>query len=321
MTFLVLVSVAPPTVTPAAPPYDSRYLWFESWDGAVTVPIPLDGLHEIIGQRGLLGLGVNPSELATASTPGVPGSRVVDVIQPERPVAIPLAFLADDQVSLWATVQKVRDLTDPTRGMTAEGNFRLVCASSSGTRRLGLAYQSGLEGEDIERYGADQAVLVCTAPMPFAEDRDEKSVEFEVAPTPRPFLTAVPGTTRPWGTIGIVSGQVLSGATPVELTSAVPVWPVLEIDGPGDSVLMTGSNGLRIDIPDGLGSDETLRYVTDPRHRSVRINGELAAGRVARGSRLAPFNLGTTTIEATIPAATATTKLRLTYRPMHRSLW
>lgn len=321
MTFFILASVAaaPPVVV--TPPYDSRALQFESWDGEVVMPIPLDGFAEMIGQRGMLGLGVAPTDLATEGTPGVAGSRIVDVIERDRPIAMPLAFLADEQADLWDVVQRLRDLTDPTHGMTQDGNFRLVCSSSSGTRQLNLGYRSGLEGEDLERYGVDQAVLDLLAPMPYAEDREDKTIPFQLGTVSRPFLSSAPGTDRPWGSLQLTSSTIAGAATPVEMFSSVPVYPTIEITGPADSVLITGANGLRIDVPGGVEEGETLRIVTDPRHKSIRLNGALAAGRLARGSRLRPFSRGTTLVDVTVPGATDETLLQLTWRGLHRSLW
>lgn len=315
MTFYVLASVNPAPPVPVDE-YDSRRLWLESWDGDVVLPVPLDNLpHALIGQRGFLGLGVNPSDIVTAGTPGVPGSRVVDVIQAERPVALPLAFLADNQTDLWATVQTVRDLTDPARVMTPDGNFRIICASASGTRQLSLAYRSGLEGEDVEIYGTDRAVLDCVAPMPYAADRFDQTQVFRVAADTAPFLGGI------WGDIYLSSSSVAGEATPVEMQSSVPVYPVIEITGPADSVLITAENGLRIDVPLGVPGGSTLRIVTDPRDKSIRLDGDLAAGMLARGSRLMPFGLGATLVDVDAPGATSATLLRLTWRGLHRSLW
>lgn len=320
MTFFVLATVTAAPSTPVALPYDSRRLWFESWDGDVVMPIPLDGIAEMIGQRGMLGLGVAPTDLATEGTPGVAGSRVVDVIERDRPVAMPLAFLADEQADLWDVVQRLRDLTDPTRGMTEDGNFRLVCTSASGTRQLNLGYRSGLEGDDLEHYGTDRAVLDLLAAMPYAEDRQDQTIPFQLVSVPRPFLS-IAGTDHPWGTRQLSSSKIAGEATPVRMFSSVPVYPVIEITGPADSVLITGANGLLIDIPAGVPAGQTLRIVTDPRRKSIRLNGALAAGMIARGSRLQPFSRGTTLVDVTAPGATADTLLRLTWRGLHRSLW
>jgi hypothetical protein len=316
VTFFILATVQSVS-TPPKPEYDSRRLWLESWDGSVVMPVPMDNLpHEMIAQRGILGLGV----LATEGTPGVAGSRVVDVIERDRPIALPLAFIADTQTELWATIQQLRDLTDPTHGMTPDGNFRIVCSSASGVRQLNLAYRSGLEGEDLEYYGTDRAVLDLLAPLPYAQDREDQTIPFQLVSVPRPFLST-PGTDHPWGTRQLSSSTIAGAATPVEMFSSVPVYPVIEITGPADSVLITGANGLRIDIPGGVPAEQTLRIVTDPRHKSIRLDGALAAGMLARGSRLRPFSRGTTLVDVTAPGATSDTLLRLTWRGLHRSPW
>lgn len=321
MTFFVLASVGSAPSLPSTE-YDSRRLWLESWDGEVVLPVPLDNYpHALVGQRGFLGLGVNPSNIETAGTPGVAGSRVIDVIRTERPVALPLAFLADDQRDLWATIQAVRDLTDPARGMTPDGNFRLICSSSSGTRQLSLAYRSGLEGEDGEYDGTDTAVLDCVAPMPFAADRFDQTRTFRLASTLVPFL-APAGTDFPWGTRQLSPSTVAGMATPVEMFSAVAVYPVIEITGPADSVLIEApTSGLRIDVPSGVPDGSTLRIDSDPRSKSIRLDGALAAGMLARGSRLVPFDLGVTLVNVSAPGATSDTVLRLTWRGLHRALW
>jgi hypothetical protein len=320
VTFFILATVQS-TSTPPQPEYDSRRLWLESWDGSVVMPVPMDNLpHEMIAQRGILGLGVAPTDLATEGTPGVAGSRVVDVIERDRPIALPLAFIADTQVDLWATIQQLRDLTDPTRDMTADGNFRLVCASSSGTRQLNLAYRSGLEGDDLEYYGTDRAVLDLLAALPYAQDREDQWRDFRLAVDPMPFLSP-PGTDNPWGTLQLAPSSIAGADTPVEMFSSVPVYPVIEITGPADSVLIEGENGLRIDVPTGVLAGQTLRIVTDPRHKSIRLDGALAAGKLARGSRLRPFSRGTTLVDVTAPGADSDTLLRLTWRGLHRSPW
>ena len=320
MTFFVLASVVAAQPPPDAD-YESRRLWLESWDGAQVMPVPLDDLpHELIGQRGMLGLGVAPTDLATQGTPGVAGSRVVDVIERDRPVALPLAFIADRQADLWDTLQRLRDLTDPTNTMTEDGNFRLCCASGSGTRQLSLAYRSGLEGEDTERHGTDVVVIDAVAPQPYAEDRFDQTKTFRLGTTLMPFLAAA-GTDYPWGTRQLSPSSVADADTPFEMFSAVPVFPVFELTGPADSVLITAGNGLRIDVPDGIADGSTLRIVTDPRHKTIRLDGALAAGMLARGSRFVPFPLGVTLVDVDAPGASADTLLRLTWRGLHRGLW
>jgi len=320
-SFFVLASVRPAPRHEPAPPYDTRRLWLESWDGRTVIPLPRDVVRKgTIALRGMLGLGTNPSELITTATPGIAGSRVVDLVQRERPVALPLGWLGDTQAELWAARQAVRDLTDPLRGMTPDGNFRLVCSSASGTRQLNLAYRSGLEDEDTEYPGWDQAVIDAIAPSPYAEDREEQAVTYRMTQPAIPFLAAA-GTDAPWGTRQLVSSRIADSETRVSMASAVPVYPTVEITGPADSVLITSDAGLRIDVPDGVAEGSTLRIVTDPRYKAIRLDGAIAAGSLARGSRLVPFPLGTSTISVSAPGADESTTLRLSWRGLHRELW
>jgi hypothetical protein len=70
-----------------------------------------------------------------------------------------------------------------------------------------------------------------------------------------------------------------------------------------------------------VAAGSTLRIVTSPRRKSVRLNGAPAAGLVARGSVLQPFTIGPNLLSVTAPGATDVTSLRLVWRGMYRSLW
>lgn len=323
MTFFTLVTVHVPTPTPPVGALDeSRAVWLESWTGDRVVPVSLypDG-GRLLAQRGMFGLGVNPSDVTRHATPGMAGSVVAEVSYPERPVTLPLALLGSDQGDLWTRLQALRDLTDPARDMTPDGSFRLVVSSPSGVRQLGLVYASGLEGQDTEWHGSDRVVLDCLAPQPYAEDRATSAREFRLVTTLDPFLVGY--TTpddEPWPR-RLSPSIIMGSGNPVEMASAVPVYPVLDVTGPADSLLITSDTGLRIDVPEGVPPGSLLHLVTDPRRKSVRLDGELAAGRLARGSRFTPFPLGATVLSVTAPGATGTTSLRLSWRGLHRSLW
>lgn len=322
MTFFILATVQAPPPPEPVEVYDSRSFWIENMDRSLAVPVSLDGaMLPVLAQRGMLGLGVNPSEVTVSSSPGVPGGVAGEVHYGTRPVALPLLFVGEDdtQAALWRAVQLVRDITDPAR-MTPDGNFRMVCSSASGTRQLGLVYRGGLEGEDEEQFGVDRAVLDCVAPQPFAEDREDVSREFRLGSGVTPFL-APAGTDHPWGTRQLAPSTVIGSGMSVEMTSHTAVYPQIEIDGPADSVLITADTGLRIDVPAGVGAGDTLRIVMDPRAASIRLNGVPAAGMLARGSRRVPFVPGPNLIDVSVPGATSATRLRLSWRGKYRSLW
>lgn len=315
MSFFVLASVQQPP--PVEPPQKSpRRWWLESWDGSRV--LMLDNPWSL--QAGSTGLDVAPTEVFTASMPGVAGSAAVDVVTLERPMVLVLNLFTN-QLGEWGgfteqmeRLELLRQITDPTRGMTRDGNFRLVCESPWGIRRLNLAYQSGLEGDGQELPHFRRVALSVVAPQPFAEDQVAQSRTFEIVPSTDPFLGGL------WGDIYLASSSVLGVGTPVQMYSAVPVWPTITMAGPADSVLLTGDNGLRVDVPAGLEPGDVLRIVTDPRARSIRLNGEVAASRLARGSRFAPFSEGETLVSVAAPGATSDTTLTLEWRGLHRSL-
>lgn len=316
MSYFVTATVRSTPAPEPRPAPDSREFWLESWDGLQVLPIGgyrHEGALQL--QTGNLGLEEAPTDVFTEAQPQTAGAVVVDVQTPARPILLPLLVNTRDQAAQMLEVQALRDLTDPTTGMTRDGNFRLVCRSASGTRQVGLVRRSGMEGTGGLLPWVAGYVLDCEAPQPFAEDRTDQTRPFRLIADTAPFLGGV------WGEIYLSSSRIASSATPVEMLSAVPVWPVIEITGPADSVLITSGNGLRIDVPAGVPGGSTLRIVTDPRHKSIRLDGAPAAGMLARGSTLAPFALGTTLVDVSAPGATADTLLRLTWRGLHRSMW
>lgn len=324
MSFFILATVRTPPPKPPRLVRDSRNLWFESMDGSVVIPIARDG-HP--GPWRLLprheGLGVAPTELDVSAAPGVAGGFVEGVITTTRPTVLPLSLRTATQAEQWERVQELRDLTDPTVGMTRDGNFKVVCSSASGTRELVLAYRAGLEGDSMDLPHYERIVLQALAVQPFALDREERSAEFFIADTDAGFLAASPSDPEAvvFGDLSLAPSEVIGEDMPVVMTSAVPVYPTVEITGPADSVLITADTGLRIDVPTGVDAGDTLRIVMSPRAASIRLNGVPAAGKLALGSRRMPFTSGQNLIDVAAPGATSETKLVLTWRGGHRSLW
>lgn len=317
MSFFVLVS-ARPAPQPVPPRTPDVLMWLESFDGAQRVDLSSGPVR---WRAGATGLGVPPASVYLSSSPGAAGAVVTGVTATPRPVLLPLTFGADGWTPLWDAIERVREITDPANAIAADGTvapdgtFRLVAASPRGVRQLGLIYQAGLEDDGQTSTVRQNRVLDLVAPQPFAEDREEQTRRFRLVADVAPFLGGV------WGQVYLTSSRIASGQTPVEMASAVPVYPTIEVEGPADSVLITADSGLRIDVPGGVAAGSTLRIVTDPRRKSIRLDGAAAAGTLALGSRLVPFGLGTTQVNVTAPGATADSELRLTWRGLHRGLW
>ncbi|GII98394.1 hypothetical protein CLV28_0716 [Sediminihabitans luteus] len=320
MTYVIYATVRTPEV-PERPVLDSRRIWLESLDGTQQIDFPTDRrTRRLRLLRGMQGAGVPPIDLTTGVVPGTAGGFVEDVTTAARPMLLPFAVRTRDQAQQWEAVQALRDLTDPTKGMTRDGNFRLVCSSASGVRQLTLAYRSGLEGHDLANPRYDELVLDVVAMDPFARDREERSLEFFLG-TGAPFLDGPAGAGGLWGSIGLAPSTVIGEGMAVAMDSTIPFYPTISITGPADSVLITADSGLRIDVPAGVPAGSTLVIVTDPRGKSTRLDGALAAGRVARGSLYRPFVPGTNVIDVTAPGATSATRLALSWRGGYRSLW
>jgi hypothetical protein len=211
----------------------------------------------------------------------------------------------------WEHVQELRARTDPA-GCGPDGSFRIVCESPNGVRQLGLVYTGGLEG-DGQSSPNQQFAVAAVAPQPFAEDRTPGSQSFSLAA----------GTAFLGGTWPVQLSRTLMAATgdPVNLDSAVPVWPTFSLSGLPSGATITTNTGMRVDITQTVGSAQTLTFVTDPRRRSIRINGAPAAGMIARGSRLVPFKRGQTLLSVTAAGANTTSTFNLQWRGLHRSLW
>lgn len=300
-------------------------LGLESLDGSKK--IALNGESGWTHMPGATGLEMPPVSLVTSSVPGVHGSVLEEARVEERPIFIPIDACSPDytQVSHQAMLNQIRDLVDPLKG-----EFYVVC----GERRLKVAYTEGLEGSfGVNDFGLywRKFGLKALACQPFAEARQESSVVFSIDVEGRPFLGA------PWGQLSLTSSAVISNDMKVIVGSEVPVFPTVELVAPMDSFFgevegPAGSAPWSVSVPDGIPTGYTLRMVTDPRARSIRMgagdpsttpnwSGELAAGLVARGSSLSPFYPGTNLMSVAAPGGTGDTRIRIIWRDLYRSLW
>jgi hypothetical protein len=326
VTFFVLATVtsAPPPVT--ASPLDLRTFWLESWDGATRVTIGgarHDGPVQL--QVDAAGLEEPPVAVTVDSIPGVAGGVATHVQTLAREPLLPLLINTRDQAHQREVVQGLRDLVypDPER-LTPDGTFRLVCASPSGTRQVGLLYRSGLEGSGTELPWSVRYVLDCIAPQPFAEDRADLVREYELGSGADNFFAwddedeAAPN----FEDLELAPDVILGEDMPLVIASAVAPYATIEVVGPtGPGVVIEADTGLYLSIPAGVPAESTLRIVTDPRRKSIRLDGEPAAGMLARGSRLRPLRFGQNLLSITAPGADEDTRLRILWRGKYGSLW
>lgn len=324
---------APVGKPPAAPRDPGPVLdtALESLDG--TRRIPLDGSTGWTHLAGSTGLEMPPIDVATLPVPGVPGSVLQDVRVTERPIFIPILIdtVSTNHAIHLEALDAMRTLVDPLTGM-----FRIVGTTERGQRSLTAIYTGGLEGSD----GRDERGLnwrkfglTAVACQPFAEAREDRVVEFQNAGGGGGiFLGTAGGTNVPWPR-ALSSAAVIGDNMRVPVRSEVPVYPTVELVGPMESFTATvqledaslppyfGGAAWSVSIPQGVPAGSTLRLVTDPRARSIRMDGQLAAGRVARGSTLRPFYPGVNLMSVAAPGGTEATRIRVSWRELYRSLW
>lgn len=303
----------------------------ESMDGSVS--IILDSKTGWTRMPGSTGLKMPPYEIISSAIPGVPGSTVQDVRVQERPIFIPIYCQSStSQRSYLEMVDTLFSLVDPT-----SGSFKIVATTVRGVRELEVTYDGGLEGAD----GGDsdglswmKAGLKAVANDPFARAREDTRMEFRVENNAVPFLGVAGGSDAPWPT-ALSSSSVIGSGMEVPIYSEVPVYPTLELVGAMTSFEGTLSptvilpNGTPVTIEDqawnvevgSISAGSTFRMVTDPRVRSIRLDGALAAGMVTRGSTLRPFYPGLNTLSVVAPGATVDTLIILSWRDLFRSLW
>jgi len=313
----VLINVAPPQVD-SRPEHFPWKLFLASLDDSLTIPLT-DPRGQVLLQRGFLGLGVPPVDIAIAATPGVAGGLIQDVQVITREPVLPVKVWGKSESHKMEAIQQLRDLTDPEVGMTRDGNFKIVCETPGGVRELTVAYRSGLEGDNHGLAASELFVLGMVAADPYARDRDPIAREFTLGGLAEPFL-AVAGTDHPWPR-ALAPSTVIGEDMQVDMASAVKVFPTISLTGPSDSALITSDTGLRIEVPAPLLTGQTLRVATSPRSRSIRLNGAPAAGRLSLASRLVPFQRGMNMLDVEVPGATSATKLSIEWHGGHRSMW
>lgn len=322
------VVVPPARVWPSIPT-----IMLESMDGLVQ--IPLSGGSGWIRMPGATGLEMPPYEHIGGKIPGVAGGVLLDTRVDVRPVFLPIHLsTGSDHLAFLRQIALLRRLVDPTIGQ-----FKVIGRTDLGEREMHVTYVSGLEGIDsIDMQGLTWAKfgIAGNAYEPFAMAREARTLEFRMAPAGNPFLGVAGGTDAPWPEIALSSGSVIGSGMDVTIDSDVEVWPTLELVGPMDSFTGTLSpivieadgtvnshegHEWSVSIPAGVPAGQTFLMVTDPRMRSIRLDGALASGRVALGSTLRPFYPGRNQLNVIAPGGNDDTRIRLSWRNLYRSIW
>lgn len=295
---------------------DHRQFWLEALDGSVQVRA--EGMLRLAPE--VLGLVEPPVTVIETQTPGVAGSVIEEVRFEARPVTLTGRIEGRTQDDVRRMLRQLRAVLKPGRLVTRDGACLLVCRSDWGIRQMTVTYTGGLEDDDpesiVELY---RFALRLRAVDPFAYDRTVRTIGFGT----RSSSVAMTSTNPAGKTRGLVSSSVLGENMRVQVVSEVPVPATLRIHGPFDpGVRVTASTGLDVTLLSGLDADEEMVIETTRRAKSIRVNGQKAAGRIARGGRFgAPLLPGENVFNVTGTGASTTSRIAISWRGGWESLW
>lgn len=319
MNFVYAEDVTPAPPAGTATRGDTRTMWLESFDGDLRVPFDANPVKLL---RGAIGLTKAPEDLIVTRTPGVPGGFLEESRTGVRPIMLPLQVRARTQAQAWEAIGRLRAVLRWTRHRsTLAGSCYLYGSSTTGVRRFTVAYHSGLEGEDggmpnLARFG-----LNLLAVDPWARDREPRTLPFEAPDPSGVFLSDDPADT--WETRSLSSAALISTNMNVDIASDVEVHPRLDFTGPfGPGLQVEASTGLLLPIPAGIDPGSTLTVVTDPREKSIRLDGALAASRIGFPQRIGhPFVPGRNQLSVAGTGTAPSSRVLVTWRGGWESLW
>lgn len=300
---------------PTPVPVDDRRLDFRSIDGDDVVT--WTGLEWIL-LSGITGLDVPPRDVVTERVPGLPGSRLREIRDAERPVVLPFFVAGKAAAEHRAQMARLRRLIDyrTLDYAGAEGTFDLVAQSDGGERALRVVYIDGMEGS--AGYGAGGGLdwtmsdvkLLAVDPYWHGEEWSTPTVG---TGTGSAFLSNSAPFPRS------ISGSVALGASMrVQVGGDVPSPPRIELTAPWDSVHITSPQGL--DVTVGAVATGTVLIETG-RHRRVTKNGVAAWDLIGDSPRWQPLPPGEANISIVATGATSATAARVFGDSLWETAW
>lgn len=258
--------------------------------------------------HGSTGLGVAPVEIAKSPRLAGDGSVVRGVRYSDRTVFIPLFAEAESMGALHAWRRELTRLLAPVSGAPEASlvEVRVEEPESGNVRTIRGIYQDGLSGDFGEGYhGKWQTlglVLECSDPWWLGQERIRT---LEPADGVKPFLS----DTIEFFPI-ILAESAVHDEWDIRVEGDAPVWPVWEINGPGEDLLIESvTTGERIFI-DGDFLAGTITRIDTGAGRIVPDRWD----DVSLDSRLFPLQPGLNTIRVSMVGATGATIIRLVWQ-------
>lgn len=241
-----------------------------------------------------------PVTIHTVRVPQAQGGRFRHARHDERlatlPVVVPGATAGRDELRRWAKA------LDPVKG---EGTLTVVQGTHPG-RQLVCAYEAGLDDFAEEYPHLGLTTLAFRAADPYWQDAAESSVIGTIDPRAYqwfPFLPLVLG-----------ASDVFTAVT-IDNTGDVDSWPVVSTVGPGvDLVVANETTGESWSYLDPIAAGSTLIVDHRPGHKTARLNGFNAFGRLTDDSVLWPLVPGPNRISINFDAATTASSVTFGWR-------
>lgn len=264
-----------------------------SWDSPISV------LH------GASGLGVAPVEIAKAPRLAGDGSVVRGVRFADRELFVPLRLQAPTMADLHVLRRELTRVVAPTSGDPAGSRTTVTFEDpATGTvRSIFGVYREGLEGELGESFHNTWQtiglVFDCPDPWWMGEDR---TTSLQLGGDTKPFLSDTvdffPVT---------LSASVVQGDLTIHIDGDADVWPVWEITGPGEDLVIESPQG-RIQVDGVFDAGDVLRIDT----RQGRMVPDRWSD-TSLDSRLFPLHVGSNHLSITMVGATPDTMVRLVW--------
>ena len=281
--------------------------------GGVEVTLDNSDKGGAVLMQGSSGLGWGPFELTTSPLSG--GGSVLRHSRPtEAEVTLPILLAANDFYVRRDWRRRLERL--------CSGEVEIRVSHPDGFARSRRGYLSeGLEGSydaGEDSSAGQKLVLSFLCPDPWWYG-DEKGFVQKVEAGRKPFITSFDGAaTIPFFPVVLASSTV-AGAYQLEVSGDAPAWPVWEIVGPGEDLLIESvDTGEQIFIEGEFGEVVTIDTRAGDIYSASFAQGELW-NRVSIESVLFPLQPGNNSIRMTMVNARPDSEVRLRYREVFRA--
>lgn len=241
-----------------------------------------------------------PVSITTLKVPQAQGGRFRGARHEERlatiPVVVPGPMDGRDELRRWAAA------LDPLKG---EGTLTVVQGPHAG-RQLTCTYEAGLESYAEEFGLLGLTTLAFRAAEPYWQDATESSLTATIDSMARTWFPFLPL---------ILGGSDVFAVATITNTGDVNAWPIVTVFGPGTELTVRNdTTGLAWRFEGDMVAGSSLVVDHRPGHKSARLDGFNAFGRLAPESALFPLVAGPNRISIGFATGTAASSVRFAWR-------